>query len=171
MAGWGESWTDNKMFKLQEEKQRQRAVVKMFLANHPEYDSKNDDNNKALVDVIEASKRPFTNETIEWAYESIKVCKNIYKNVSTALTNSTTSIAPPPQPKYSTEPLGYMSVNMYGKPVSIPYYDLADVESIKTVEKIIEGFKEVEVDKEPAVQYDKDIKPTTTARRIKDDDD
>lgn len=147
MAGWGESWTDNKMFKLQEEKKRQQAVVKLFLANHPEYDSKNDANNKELVDLIELSKRPFTIETIEWAYASLFAgTKNFYKKISTALSNTSFNDAL----SLNTYQVPFQTVGMGTKFVTVSDNEL--------------------VDKEPEVQYDKDIRPTTTVRRIKEDD-
>ena len=91
MPGWGQSWTDNKMFKLAEEKRRQQAVVKKFIADHPEYDPKNDYNNKALVDLVEASERPFTSETIEWAYAKMLEPLIVFKNIPTALNNTNMS--------------------------------------------------------------------------------
>lgn len=69
--GWGKTWTDNKMFHMKDETERQKAVVKKFLSDHPEY-FQCDWNDKAIVDSIELSKRPFTTETIEWAYETVK---------------------------------------------------------------------------------------------------
>ena len=98
MPGWGTSWTDNKMFKVEDEKKRQQAVVKKFIADHPEYDPQNDDNNKALVDFIENSKRPFTTETIEWAYESLKIilqCLDRLKKTPGPVLTEDGKVAPP----------------------------------------------------------------------------
>ena len=195
MPGWGTSWTDNKMFKVEEEKKRQKAVVKKFIADHPEYDPQNDDNNKALVDFIENSKRPFTTETIEWAYESLKIIlqpkkKNVFQKISTALNNSNMSVAPPP-PVLDPIPevAGYMTVNVLGKDYDVPYYSNEDVKTLKqgtyfsvdqvkaeileladTMQKEVDKVG-IAVDVAPILAYDKDIAPTKTQRRIKDDDD
>jgi len=194
MPGWGQSWTDNKMFKLEEEKRRQQKVVKQFIADHPEYDPANDDNNKALVDFIEASKRPFTTETMEWAYDALKVIlqpkkKNIFQKISTALNNSNMSVAPPQLISDPTpEVAGYMTVNIMGTDFHVPYCSEDDVKTVKpgtyysqeqvkeeileladAMEKMSENV--VAVDAVPHPVYDKDIAPTKTVRRIKNDDD
>ena len=147
MPGWGQSWTDNKMFKLEEEKRRQQAVVKKFIADHPEYDPQNDTNNKTLVDFIEASKRPFTTATIEWAYEQLSWIQKI----STALNNRTTVTS---EGTVNTLPAGYMPII---PSVYIPYFS--------STEEI------VAVDTVPHPVYDKGIEQTKTVRRIKEADD
>ena len=189
-----ETPTDNKMFKLEEEKRRQQKVVKQFIAEHPEYNPQNDDNNKALVDLIEASQRPFTTETIEWAYESLKLIiqpkkKNIFQKISTALNDSNMSVAPPQLISDPTpEVAGYMTVNVMGTDFHVPYYSNEDMKTIKpgtyysqeqvkeeileladAMEKVSENV--VAVDAVPHPVYDKDIAPTKTVRRIKNDDD
>ena len=187
MSGWVESWTDNKMFKLAEEKRRQQAVVKKFIADHPEYDPQNDDNNKLLVDYIEGSKRPFTTETIEWAYKQCKVFletkkKNFYQKISTALTNqSTASVSLPVEGDPKPEVAGgysYTSIKMLGKDYKLPYYYDADVgevtEQLNAVAAAIDAAFEAklpDIDDSPAPKYDTEIAPTKTERRIKDDDD
>jgi hypothetical protein len=187
MPGWGTS--------CEEEKRRQQAVVKKFINDHPEYDPKDDDNNRMLVDFIEASKRPFTSETMEWAYESLKLIlqpkkKNIFQKISTALNNSNMSVAPPepviqdPTPEVA----GYMSVNVMGKEYKVTYYSSEDVKTIKqgtyfseeqVKDEILELAAVMEKAREPVIAvdavphpvYDKTIAPTKTQRRIKDDDD
>jgi hypothetical protein len=175
MPGWGESWTDNKMFKLDEEKRRQQRVVKKFIADHPEYDPSNDANNKLLVDFVEDSKRPFTTDTIEWAYAHLKTFfnpkpKSFYQKISTALTNKSTSSVPLPEkikdpigyPANYTTIQGYKTIQMMGQNYNVPYY-YDEVEAALNAEPA--------VDMPNSAKYDRDIAPTKTERRIKDDDD
>jgi hypothetical protein len=74
MPTWGDVVNSRYKYKdMMDEKTRQQNVVKKFIADHPEYDPTNESNNEVLVDFIESSQRPFTDETIEWAYESLRV--------------------------------------------------------------------------------------------------
>lgn len=156
MGMWGHSWTDNKMFKLEEEKRRQQKVVKTFIANHPEFDYKNDNNAKVLVDFIEASQRAFTIETIEWAYQTLFVHPigtlkgfidgAINPNVS-SITSTSTSL----------------------------YYDAKNIQDgAESLARLIckeQERSERSIDTSSDTRYDKDIAPTKTVRRIKEDND
>lgn len=74
MPTWGDVINSRYKYKdMMDEKTRQQNVVKKFIDDHPEYDPTNESNNKVLVDFIEDSQRPFTDETIEWAYELLRV--------------------------------------------------------------------------------------------------
>lgn len=162
MTTWGNTWTDNKMFKLQEEKRRQQAVVKKFIADHPEYDHNNDDNNRALVDFLEASQKPFNTETIEWAYKELQYLlkpkkKSFFPKISTSLNNNSTSTIPVPTTAISKsewqKKFDYKMDYVLGQAIQIFHPP------------------DKKVDETPAIMYDKDIAPTTTVRRIKDDTD
>lgn len=158
---WGDNWTNNSVYKYQEEDKRQRAVVKKFIQDHPEYDSTNQVNNKKIVDYIEPSKRPFTTETIEWAYRMLFTypaksdeIQAKLKKISTSLNNTTMSDVIPELDN------GGLKGNT------------ALQAEINMLAKIIEREQqrsERSVDTPSVESYDKEIAPTKTERRIKED--
>lgn len=72
-GGWGKTWTDNKMFKVEEEKKRQKKVVQNFLDQHPDY-YHCPENDKLLVDLVEASfpDKKFEGILLVWAYKKLQ---------------------------------------------------------------------------------------------------
>jgi hypothetical protein len=94
---WGDNYTSNSVYKYADEEARQKAVVKKFIQDTPEY-YQCDWNDKQMVDYIELSKKPFTTETINWAYEQVKgylnpypnIFKNVPKLIGTSLSKATT---------------------------------------------------------------------------------
>lgn len=139
------------MFKLEEEKRRQQKVVKTFIANHPEFDYKNDNNAKVLVDFIEASQRAFTTETIEWAYQWLFV-----------------------HPVGTLKGFidGAINANIISKS---SYYDAKkrqdEAEALACLILKEQERSERNIDTPSDTRYDTDIAPTKTVRRIKDDND
>ncbi len=131
------------------ELKRQENVVKKFRADHPEYDPANSEQNKCLVDIIENSKRPFTTETIEWAYKELI----FYNSWIEAFKNGPINFEPVSPPAFYGNSIASMGTS--GTSFTLP-----------------EGYNETvkQVDVKPAKQYDKDILPTSTVRRIKEYD-
>jgi hypothetical protein len=117
------------------EKARQQAVVKKFIANHPEYNPTNETNNKMLVDFIEVSLKPFITDTIEWAYQHLK---GRFFKPSAGQTF-----------QYAKKPFQMVSYNSF---------------------PMAKSTNTITVDPEPKHEYNVDIAPTSTGRRIKKDD-
>ena len=115
------------------EKARQQAVVKKFIADHPEYDRTNETNNKMLVNFIEGSLRPFTTDTIEWAYQHLK--ERFFK------------------------PSAGQTFQYANKLQMVSYYP-----------PMTKSTNTINVDPEPKHEYNVGIAPTSTGRRIKEDD-
>jgi hypothetical protein len=124
---WGGSYTNNSVYQYSDEVARQKAVVKKFIQDTPEY-YQCDWNDKSMVDFIELSKKPFTTETINWAFQEVKhllnpkpgtkwpkgwgqkVGSKITEAFSTSLNNSTTDSVQPAE----LSPASYMPVNIDG---------------------------------------------------------
>jgi hypothetical protein len=167
-GAWGKSYTNNSVYKYVGEEMRQKAVVAKFIQDHPDY-YQCDWNDKSMVDFIELSKKPFTTETINWAFQEVKhllnpkpgtkwpkgwgqkVGSRITEAFSTSLNNSTTDSVQPAE----LSPASYMPVNIDGTEYQIPVYGEG---STSTVQPVVQSKPEA-------------IAPLQTGRRIKDDDD
>lgn len=172
MGMWGTSWTDNKVYKMEEESKRQKAVVKHFLETNTDY-FQCDENDKALVDYIEKHypSSKFSHVLLMHAYNALGMEGKLKLKpkswwIPSGFSKSNSGADPeffsPGSASYNAKFVTDFEVQEIKILADLLKKEIERVESTSTVYE--------EFDESRKTVIEDGVAPIQTSRRIKDDD-